>query len=225
MRVAASRRPGSRPRSASTPPPRPSALGSALRSGSMMRLRPSTGDVCPRPDRASAGRLRARTGSRRTWSSAARSALGWTCRRSQRCRKIRGDHVALDVVGKLGRVTADITPGHLGEVLVEVRQGTERFMARSSDSATHDSQARPGDHRRQPGWSNGGGRADRYPEVVPMTDIALIVSSRRRRARAAPRGRAVPHELAGRRAGRSADHLGLPIERRSVRADGWGSAS
>jgi len=45
------------------------------------------------------------------------------------------DRVALDVVGKLGRVTADITPGHLGEVLVEVRQGTERFMARSSDSA------------------------------------------------------------------------------------------
>jgi hypothetical protein len=43
--------------------------------------------------------------------------------------------VALDVVGKLGRVTADITPGHLGEVLIEVRQGTERFLARASDSA------------------------------------------------------------------------------------------
>jgi hypothetical protein len=43
--------------------------------------------------------------------------------------------VALDVVGKLGRVTADITPGHLGEVLIEVRQGTERFLARSSDSS------------------------------------------------------------------------------------------
>jgi hypothetical protein len=42
--------------------------------------------------------------------------------------------VALEVVGKLGRVTADITPGHLGEVLVEVRQGTERFLARASDS-------------------------------------------------------------------------------------------
>ena len=42
--------------------------------------------------------------------------------------------VALDVVGKLGRVTADITPGHLGEVLIEVRQGTERFFARASDS-------------------------------------------------------------------------------------------
>jgi hypothetical protein len=43
--------------------------------------------------------------------------------------------VALDVVGKLGRVTAEITPGHLGEVLIEVRQGTERFLARASDSA------------------------------------------------------------------------------------------
>jgi len=42
--------------------------------------------------------------------------------------------LSLDVVGKLGRVTADITPGHLGEVLVEVRQGTERFLARSADS-------------------------------------------------------------------------------------------
>lgn len=41
--------------------------------------------------------------------------------------------MALDVVGKLGRVTADITPGHLGEILVEVRQGTERFMARAAD--------------------------------------------------------------------------------------------
>ena len=42
-------------------------------------------------------------------------------------------NLALDVVGKLGRVTAEITPGHLGEVLVEVRQGTERFMARAAD--------------------------------------------------------------------------------------------
>ena len=49
---------------------------------------------------------------------------------------MRGDakRVSLDVVGKLARVTADITPGHLGEVLIEVRQGTERFLARSSDS-------------------------------------------------------------------------------------------
>ncbi len=41
--------------------------------------------------------------------------------------------MSLDVVGRLGRVTADITPGHLGEVLVEVRQGTERFLARAAD--------------------------------------------------------------------------------------------
>lgn len=43
--------------------------------------------------------------------------------------------MAVDVVGKLGRVTATITPGHLGEILVEVRQGTERFLARASDAA------------------------------------------------------------------------------------------
>jgi hypothetical protein len=41
--------------------------------------------------------------------------------------------MSLDVVGKLGRVTADIMPGHLGEVLVEVRQGTERFLACGAD--------------------------------------------------------------------------------------------
>jgi hypothetical protein len=41
--------------------------------------------------------------------------------------------MSLDVVGKLARVTADITPGHLGEVLIEVRAGTERFLARASD--------------------------------------------------------------------------------------------
>jgi hypothetical protein len=41
--------------------------------------------------------------------------------------------MALDVVGKLARVTADITPHHLGEVLIEVRAGTERFLACSAD--------------------------------------------------------------------------------------------
>lgn len=41
--------------------------------------------------------------------------------------------MSIDVVGRLGRVTADITPGHLGEVLVEVRQGTEKFLARGAD--------------------------------------------------------------------------------------------
>ena len=43
--------------------------------------------------------------------------------------------MAFDVVGKMGRVTAEITPGHLGEVLIEVRQGTERFLARASDAS------------------------------------------------------------------------------------------
>ena len=41
--------------------------------------------------------------------------------------------VSYDVIGKMGRVTADITPGHLGEVLIEVRQGTERFNAAAAD--------------------------------------------------------------------------------------------
>ena len=41
--------------------------------------------------------------------------------------------VSYDVIGKMGRVTADITPGHLGEVVIEVRQGTEKFTAASSE--------------------------------------------------------------------------------------------
>lgn len=41
--------------------------------------------------------------------------------------------MALDVVGKMARVTADITPGHLGEVVIEVRAGTERFLACAAD--------------------------------------------------------------------------------------------
>jgi hypothetical protein len=44
--------------------------------------------------------------------------------------------VSYDVIGKMGRVTADITPGHLGEVVIEVRQGTEKFMAAASDPET-----------------------------------------------------------------------------------------
>jgi hypothetical protein len=42
--------------------------------------------------------------------------------------------MATDVVGKLARVTADITPDHLGEVVIEVRAGTERFLARAADA-------------------------------------------------------------------------------------------
>ena len=41
--------------------------------------------------------------------------------------------MAADVVGKLARVTAAITPEHLGEVVIEVRAGTERFLARASE--------------------------------------------------------------------------------------------
>jgi len=43
--------------------------------------------------------------------------------------------VALDVIGKFARVTAEIRPGHLGEVMIEVRAGTERFLATASDKA------------------------------------------------------------------------------------------
>jgi hypothetical protein len=42
--------------------------------------------------------------------------------------------VSAEVVGKLARVTATITPEHLGEVVIEVRAGTERFLARAADS-------------------------------------------------------------------------------------------
>lgn len=44
--------------------------------------------------------------------------------------------MSYDVIGKMGRVTADIVPGHLGEVVIEVRAGTERFNARASDPET-----------------------------------------------------------------------------------------
>ncbi|MEU1208079.1 MULTISPECIES: hypothetical protein [Actinomycetes] len=42
--------------------------------------------------------------------------------------------MAADVIGKFARVTAAITPDHLGEVLIEVRAGSERFLARAADS-------------------------------------------------------------------------------------------
>ncbi|GAP33273.1 hypothetical protein, partial [Nocardia seriolae] len=44
-----------------------------------------------------------------------------------------GGLMAADVIGKYARVTAAITPGHLGEVVIEVRFGTERFLARAAD--------------------------------------------------------------------------------------------
>ena len=42
-------------------------------------------------------------------------------------------NVSAEVVGKLARVTAAITPETLGEVVIEVRAGTERFLARAAD--------------------------------------------------------------------------------------------
>ncbi len=40
-----------------------------------------------------------------------------------------------DMVGLVGRVTGTITPGHLGEVMIAVRGGSEAFNAYSSDPA------------------------------------------------------------------------------------------
>jgi hypothetical protein len=40
------------------------------------------------------------------------------------------DHI---MVGKFGRVTGTIRPGHIGEVSVEVRGGVEMFLAHGSD--------------------------------------------------------------------------------------------
>ena len=37
------------------------------------------------------------------------------------------------MVGKVGRVTGAITPGKLGEVMVQVRGGSEAFHAYSAD--------------------------------------------------------------------------------------------
>ena len=40
------------------------------------------------------------------------------------------------MIGKMGRVTGAITPGHLGEVMIPVRGGSEAFHAYAADSAT-----------------------------------------------------------------------------------------
>jgi hypothetical protein len=37
------------------------------------------------------------------------------------------------MIGKVGRVTGSVKPGHLGEVMVAVRGGSEAFHAYSSD--------------------------------------------------------------------------------------------
>lgn len=38
------------------------------------------------------------------------------------------------MVGKLGRVTATITPGRIGEVMIEIRGGSEAFLAYGADT-------------------------------------------------------------------------------------------
>jgi membrane protein implicated in regulation of membrane protease activity len=43
--------------------------------------------------------------------------------------------VEQEMVGRTGRVTGAITPGHLGEVMIAVRGGSEAFHAYSSDPA------------------------------------------------------------------------------------------
>jgi hypothetical protein len=40
------------------------------------------------------------------------------------------------MIGKVGRVTGTISPGHVGEVMVSVRGGSEAFHAYAADSAT-----------------------------------------------------------------------------------------
>ena len=38
------------------------------------------------------------------------------------------------MLGKVGRVTAAVAPGHVGEVMVSVRGGTEAFNAYANDA-------------------------------------------------------------------------------------------
>lgn len=40
------------------------------------------------------------------------------------------------VVGKIGRVTAALVPGKIGEVMVAVRGGSEAFLARTDGNVT-----------------------------------------------------------------------------------------
>jgi hypothetical protein len=59
--------------------------------------------------------------------------------------------VSVEVVGKLARVTAAITPEHLGEVVIEVRAGTERFLARAVDKDQTIPKHTPGGRRIESG--------------------------------------------------------------------------
>src|SRR3954462_6804075 len=40
------------------------------------------------------------------------------------------------MIGKIGRVTGSISPGHIGEVMVSVRGGSEAFHAYAADAGT-----------------------------------------------------------------------------------------
>lgn len=40
------------------------------------------------------------------------------------------------MVGKVGRVTGTVGPGHVGEVVVPIRGGTESFLAYPTDTDT-----------------------------------------------------------------------------------------
>lgn len=41
--------------------------------------------------------------------------------------------VEQEMIGRIGRVTGVVTPGHLGEVMIAVRGGSEAFHAYASD--------------------------------------------------------------------------------------------
>jgi hypothetical protein len=40
------------------------------------------------------------------------------------------------VIGKMGRVTGEIVPGRIGEVVIPIRGGSEVFLARCDDERT-----------------------------------------------------------------------------------------
>ena len=73
--------------------------------------------------------------------------------------------MALDVVGKLGRVTADITPGHLGEVAHRGPPGHGAIPRPRGRQGCNDPQAHPGPGGRQPGWPDRRGCSGRHHEA------------------------------------------------------------
>jgi len=44
------------------------------------------------------------------------------------------DQLDQDMIGKVGRVTLGISPGHPGEIILAIRGGTETFAALSDES-------------------------------------------------------------------------------------------